>query len=260
MPTLIEQEDPFLGFSGMVKVFQREGPIYRTQPATRGMTFNDQSFLAEKPANGLRIFCLGGSSSFGFPWGAEAAFTSIVGEALAATHPERQVEAVNASGVSYAMHRLNIVADELLAYKPDVFLVYSGHNEFIEPAFFDALKHRSTLRTRLEYALSYSRVYSGMRLGRTAPAEFSTFPRQRIRDAGHARPNARLFSGGEGGDCCRVSLAVGAIGPSRPGGGRQGRAGDCPLQSASVASGGFDRRGVACRARPPEAVRTFRVR
>ncbi|MCX6877876.1 MAG: tetratricopeptide repeat protein [Verrucomicrobia bacterium] len=163
VPTQIEQEDPFRGFSGLVKVFQREGPNYRTRPGIRGGTFNDQSFLAAKPANGLRLFCLGGSSSFGFPWGAEAAFTSIVGEALAATHPERQVEAVNASGVSYAMHRLNLVADELLDYQPDVFIVYEGHNEFIEPAFFDALKHRGTLRTGFEYALSYSRVYSGMR-------------------------------------------------------------------------------------------------
>ncbi|MEI6536218.1 MAG: tetratricopeptide repeat protein, partial [Verrucomicrobiaceae bacterium] len=162
VPTLIEQEDPFRGFSGLVKVFQREGPIYRTQPATRGVTFNDQSFLAEKPAHALRIFCLGGSSSFGFPWGAEFAFTSIAGDALTATHPERKVEAVNASGVSYAMHRMNIVADEVLAYQPDVFLVYEGHNEFIEPAFFEALKHRNTYRSRLEYALSYSRVYSGM--------------------------------------------------------------------------------------------------
>jgi len=163
VPTLIEQEDPFRGFSGLVKVFQREGPLYRTRPAIRGGTFNDQSFLAKKPSTGLRIFCLGGSSSFGFPWGAETAFTSIVGEALAATHPERQVEAVNASGVSYAMHRMNLVADELLDYKPDVFLIYEGHNEFIEPAFFDALKHRSKLRTGIEYVLAYSRVYSGMR-------------------------------------------------------------------------------------------------
>jgi len=162
VPSLIELEDPFRGFSGLVTVFQREGPIYRTRPAIRGGTFNDQSFLVEKPSNGLRIFCLGGSSSFGFPWGAEAAFTSIVGEALAASHPERQVEAVNASGVSYAMHRMNIVADELLAYKPDVFLVYEGHNEFIEPALFGALKHRGTSRTRLEYAMSYSRVYSSI--------------------------------------------------------------------------------------------------
>ena len=164
VPTLIEHEDPFRGFSGLVKVFEREGDVYRTRRAVAGNTFNDQSFLANKPANGLRVFCLGGSSAFGFPWGADVAFTSILGEVLAASHPERRVEAVNAAGISYAMHRMNIVADELLSYQPDVFLVYEGHNEFIEPAFFELLKHRSEVRTRLEYALSHWRLYSGLRL------------------------------------------------------------------------------------------------
>ena len=161
--TLIEREDPFRGFSGIVTVFERDDDVFRTRPAAVKHTFNDQSFLVEKPDGGIRVFCLGGSSSYGFPWGAEAAFTSILGELLAASHPELHVEAVNVSGLSYAMHRLNIVADELLAYEPDVFIVYSGHNEFIEPAFFEALKHRSAVRTRLEYLLSHSRVYSGMR-------------------------------------------------------------------------------------------------
>lgn len=160
--TLIEQEDPFRGFSGLVTLFERDGDVYHTRPSHLG-SFNHQSFLAEKPDNGFRIFCLGGSSSHGFPWGAEAAFTSIVGEALATSHPELHVEAINASGVSYAMHRLNIVADELLSYDPDVFIIYSGHNEFVEPAFFDALKRRSSTRTRVEYALAHSRTYSGLR-------------------------------------------------------------------------------------------------
>jgi len=160
--TLIEREDPFRGFSGLVTVFERDGDIYRTRRATVGKAFNDQSFLAEKPAGGLRIFCLGGSSSWGFPWGAEVAFTSIVEELLTASHPERHVEAVNASGMSYAMHRLNIVADELLEYEPDVFLIYGGHNEFIEPAFFGALKQRSRIHTRVQYVLAHSRTYSGI--------------------------------------------------------------------------------------------------
>ena len=160
---LIEREDPSRGFSGIVTVFERVGDVYQTRRAAAEQTFNDQSFLAEKPVGGVRIFCLGGSSSYGFPWGAEAAFTSILGEVLTASHPELHVEAVNASGVSYGMHRLNIVADELLAYKPDIFIVYSGHNEFIEPAFFESLKHRSAFRMRVEYELSHSRVYSGMR-------------------------------------------------------------------------------------------------
>jgi len=160
--TLDEREDPSRGFSGLVSVFERDGEFYRTRRGSLG-TFNDQSFLVEKPANGLRIFCLGGSSSHGFPWGAEAAFTGIVGDALAASHPELHVEAVNASGVSYAMHRLNIIANELPAYEPDVLVVYSGHNEFVETAFFDALRRRSTFRTQLEFWLAHSHVYSAMK-------------------------------------------------------------------------------------------------
>jgi tetratricopeptide (TPR) repeat protein len=163
VPTLLEREDPFRGFSGLVSVFERKGDVYRTRPAGKKHTFNDQQFLAEKPENGLRIFTLGGSSAFGFPWGAEAAFTKLVGDTLAALHPERHVEAVNASGTSYAMHRLNFVADELVRYAPDIFLVYSGHNEFIEPAFFEALERRGRTRNRLEYVAAHTRVWSGLR-------------------------------------------------------------------------------------------------
>src|SRR5260221_9897404 len=35
-PTPIGPEDPFSGFSGLVKVFPGGGPIYRTGPSTRG--------------------------------------------------------------------------------------------------------------------------------------------------------------------------------------------------------------------------------
>jgi tetratricopeptide (TPR) repeat protein len=169
--TLIQREDPFRGFSGLMTVFGRDGNVFRTRRATIRSTFNEQTFRVEKPANGLRIFCLGGSSSYGFPWGAEVAFTSILGELLAVSHPELNVEAVNVSGMSYAMHRLNIVADELLQYQPDVFIIYSGHNEFVEPAFFDSLKHRSRLRTGVEYTLAHTRLYSGM---------WSVFHRRRV--------------------------------------------------------------------------------
>ena len=191
--TLIEQDDPFRGFSGLVTVFERDGDVYQTRRATLKSTFNDQSFLAQKPANGLRLFCLGGSSSYGFPWGADAAFTAILGETLAASHPELRVEAVNASGISYAMHRLNIVADELLKYKPDVFIIYSGHNEFVESAFFEALKYRGAVRTRVEYALAHSRVYSGMQTILARGADAKPSPAEDF-DAKVRRDTTRAFS------------------------------------------------------------------
>ena len=193
--TVIVREDPFRGFSGMISVFERDGDVYRTQPRHLE-TFNEQTFLTTKPPNGFRIFCLGGSSSHGFPWGAESAFTDIAGDALAVSHPALRVEAVNVSGVSYAMHRLNIVAEELLACDPDVLIIYSGHNEFVEPAFVDALKRRGAARTRIEYGLAHSRLYAAMQsvMQRTedkhadANTEFGT----RVE-----RDQTRIFSGEE---------------------------------------------------------------
>ncbi len=166
---LTETSDPSRGFSGLVSVFEHEGDVFRTRPTAVYATFNDQSFLAQKPANGLRIFTLGGSSSCGFPWNAEVAFTAVLGDVLTAAHPDRHIEAINVSGISYAMHRLAIVADELVGYEPDILIIYSGHNEFIERSFFDQLKSRSDWQNRLERFFLHSRLYSFLRRLLTAP-------------------------------------------------------------------------------------------
>ena len=161
--TVLEKEDPFRGFSKLVKVFQADGDKYRTRQDSSHRTFNAQSFAANKSENGFRFFTLGGSSSYGYPRGAEVAFPAILTELLAESHPGILVEGVNASGISYGMHRLNIVAEELVQYDPDLLIVYSGHNEFIEPEFFESLKNRGVAREGLEYTLAQSRIYSLMR-------------------------------------------------------------------------------------------------
>ena len=197
VPLLVGQEDPFRGFSGLISVFEPRGDVYRTRLPEPGGTFNDQSFQRHKASDGVRIFTLGGSSSYGFPWSAPVAFTAILGDVLSATHPERTIEAVNVSGVSYAMHRLNIVADELFRYEPDIFIIYSGHNEFIEPEFFNALKRRSTARNQLEYALANTHVFSGMQalLGNVMEPpqrrDFRFDERVRRRDAATYSPQAK---------------------------------------------------------------------
>ena len=158
--TVLEKEDPFRGFSKLVKVFEVDGNQYRTRQDSSHRTFNDQAFAINKPNDGFRFFTLGGSSSYGYPRGSEVAFTAILSDLLAESHPGLAVEGINASGISYGMHRLNIVSDELIEYQPDLFILYSGHNEFIEPEFFDSLSNRGATREGLEYALAQSRLYA----------------------------------------------------------------------------------------------------
>ena len=162
--TVIERgEDPLRGFSGLVSVFEQDSDYYRVRKSQNHITFNPESFLAKKPANGVRLFAIGGSSTYGFPWDARAAFPAIVGDVFAATYPDRPVESVNMGGMSYGMHRCRLVVQELVEHEPDIFLVYSGHNEFIEPAFFNALKDRRLQLQRLETVAAHTRIYSLLR-------------------------------------------------------------------------------------------------
>ena len=160
--TRIQREDPFRGFSELVPIFVREGDVYTTRASIRRTAINPQTFAANKAPGGIRIFGLGGSSAYGYPWGAQAAFLSIVGDVVAAAHPDRKVEAINAAGMSYAMHRLRIVANELIDYEPDIFVIFAGHNEFIEPAFYAQLKHSDPVMNRLEWTLSHTHLYSAL--------------------------------------------------------------------------------------------------
>lgn len=161
---LLDERDPFEGFSSAVRVFAMDPArgVYETTPRAVARSFNRQVFRAKKPSGGFRLFTLGGSSAYGFPYGAEVAFTHLLGDALAASWPDRTVEAVNASGMSYGSHRLRILAHEIAGYDPDALIVYEGHNEFIETRFFGALLSRHEALDPLRAMLHRWRLYSLM--------------------------------------------------------------------------------------------------
>ena len=159
---LIQRQDPSHGFSGLVPIFEREGDRYVTRTSLRKQPFNVQGFAAKKPSGAVRIFCLGGSSAYGFPWTADEAFSGVLGDLLAVQRPGHGDEVVNVAGISYAMHRLNIVARELAAYQPDIVVVFSGHNEFVERDFYDALRQRGALAAGTYHLLAHSRLYSAL--------------------------------------------------------------------------------------------------
>ena len=163
--TVLETADPSRGFSGLASVFvkDQEQGAFTSDPCQvpRNLgTFSSQQFLIDKPPEGLRLFCIGGSSAMGFPRGAAASFHAVLGELLESSLPARRVEAVNVAGMSYASHRLRFVADEILHYQPDVLVIYSGHNEFVEKGVFRSLQQSVRRQAALNPLLYRSRIYS----------------------------------------------------------------------------------------------------
>ncbi|MFY8057576.1 MAG: GDSL-type esterase/lipase family protein, partial [Planctomycetaceae bacterium] len=128
---LRDVRDPFVGFTPGAPLFTRNGDRYETTDVRRTY-FNLQTFAAVKPAGTRRIFCLGGSTTYGHPWDDSTSYPRWLRDMLNAASPELPWEVVNCGGISYASYRLAWLTDELLKYQPDVLIVHTGHNEFLE--------------------------------------------------------------------------------------------------------------------------------
>ncbi len=91
---------------------------------------NPELFAAVKPANGFRVFVLGESAAQGFPYPRTGSFPRLLRSVLRDALPNDSVEVINlgiAATNSFAM--LDLV-NEVVDQKPDLVLVYAGHNEY----------------------------------------------------------------------------------------------------------------------------------
>jgi tetratricopeptide (TPR) repeat protein len=87
-------------------------------------------FLVPKPGGTFRIFCLGGSTTVGYPYWYNGSFSSFLRDRLHTTFPGSRIEVINVGMTATNSHTVLDVARDLVAYEPDLFIVYDGHNEF----------------------------------------------------------------------------------------------------------------------------------
>jgi len=87
-------------------------------------------FVVPKPAGTYRIFCLGGSTTVGFPYWYNGAFSAFLHDRLQSTFPDRSIEVINLGMTATNSFTVLDFAEDLLSYEPDLLIVYDGHNEF----------------------------------------------------------------------------------------------------------------------------------
>lgn len=88
-------------------------------------------FLADKPANGMRLVVQGGSTAAGYPYGLGTSLAAMLDSRLKPTLPEHRVEVINTALSAVNSFTLLDLADEVVAQQPDAVLIYAGHNEFL---------------------------------------------------------------------------------------------------------------------------------
>lgn len=161
---ILYEEDPYVGFSSHIPLFVEEsssnGRVVMVTAENKRLAFNLQRFPKEKPNNAFRIFCMGGSTTYGHPYTDETSFCGWLREMLPVCDSSREWELINAGGVSYASYRVAGLMEELVRYKPDLFIIYTGHNEFLEDRTYGEIKKESSITRELRILLCRTRVFA----------------------------------------------------------------------------------------------------
>lgn len=154
--------DPYVGFAGSSSLFipdttSNDAPHMVTAPGKLAW-FNSQQFSVHKASGTRRVFCLGGSTTYGRPYDDSTSFAGWLRELLPRVAPQTEWEVINAGGVSYASYRVARLVEELVEYEPDLFIVYTGHNEFLEERTYGELKAATPLDHGLNSIVSQTRT------------------------------------------------------------------------------------------------------
>ena len=152
-------DDPYLGIRETRPLFVHQPELQRSIiPDSRQLLFRPESFAWPKPEDEFRIFCLGGSTVQGRPFAIETAFSTWLELSLQQCAPSRSWDVINCGGVSYATYRLVPLLREILKYKPDLLILYTGHNEFLEDRSYAHLKRHPRILGNLQSQLSRLRM------------------------------------------------------------------------------------------------------
>jgi tetratricopeptide (TPR) repeat protein len=162
----LQTEDPFVGFASNAPLFvptldPRGRQSLSTAPNKEGY-FNKQSFPGDKSPNTYRIFTMGGSTTYGRPYNDTTSFSGWLRELLPAADASKRWEVVNAGGISYASYRVAHLMEELVNYQPDLFVIYTGHNEFLEERTYSQIRDMSPVLRSTVSLLAKTRTWSAM--------------------------------------------------------------------------------------------------
>ena len=169
--------DPYLGFAGTAPLFtlesqQNGAPVWRTAPnkrtdATHVGPYRDETFAAEKPKGGIRIFCLGGSSVRSDSLPREGTFPGLLKAGIEALRPGTPVEVVNAGGGGTGTYQYREVARQARALGADLIVVYpeAGNATISRPIRRELAERdaKNPWRAAARRELARSRLYVGVR-------------------------------------------------------------------------------------------------
>jgi tetratricopeptide (TPR) repeat protein len=116
-------------------------------------TTSEDYFDMEKKENSFRVFVLGESSAEGFPYNPMGSFSRYIRRRLELVYPKTQVEVINLGMTAINSYTLLDLLPGILEQKPDLILIYTGHNEYYGALGVGSVQSAGSSRTLIELTL-----------------------------------------------------------------------------------------------------------
>ena len=133
--------DPYVSFKEQIPVLADTEYIgerwLRINPRLKAY-FNPVAFRKDKTPETRRIFILGESSTLGFPFGDQGSYSQFLKLGLDQLEPTHKYQVINLGAFGFASYRILRVFKEVLNYEPDLIVLMTGQNEFLEKREYGA--------------------------------------------------------------------------------------------------------------------------
>lgn len=97
----------------------------------QNVPYSNQDIFDEiKRPDAFRVFVLGESSGAGYPFTPNGAFSRYLQQRLRLKYPESTIEVINCSMTAINTYTMRDLFPGILDQKPDLVLIYAGHNEY----------------------------------------------------------------------------------------------------------------------------------
>ena len=87
-------------------------------------------FLKTKTDSTFRVFVQGASTVVGFPFYRGGSFPRMLKHRLSLTFPNKNIEVINTGITAVNSYTLWDLTDDIIEQKPDLVIIYAGHNEY----------------------------------------------------------------------------------------------------------------------------------
>ncbi len=87
-------------------------------------------FDIKKKPGAVRVFVIGGSSAAGYPFSPNGSFAKYIRKRLELVYPNKPIEVINCAMTAINSYALLDILPGILEQKPDIILLYAGHNEY----------------------------------------------------------------------------------------------------------------------------------